>query len=307
MGLLFLYPKFLLLLLLVPVFIFVYFFSLVYNKKKAIMFANFEAMERFYGIEFFSKNFLALYANLGILILLVLSLAGTSVSFNVDTSSFSYVVAIDTSGSMASTDVVPNRLSAAISEAKNFVDLLPFGVEVGIVGFSGDAIVYQSLDTSKIKTKMAIDELDFGKIQGTNIYNALITANKLFDNKQLKSVILISDGQLNVGDAPQIIQYINRNNLIVNTIAVGTEEGGVSESNILSKVDEDFLRSLSFNSGGQFFRVKDIEEMGESFDTLISETRKEVKIDLTFYLLLIAVVLFTILWVLYNLRFKVIP
>jgi len=307
MGLLFLYPKFLLLLLLVPTFIFVYFFSLIYNKKKAIMFANFEAMERFYGIEFFSKNFLALYANLGILILLILSLAGTAVSFNVDTSSFSYVIAIDTSGSMATTDVIPNRFSAAISEAKNFVDLLPLGVEVGVVGFSGDATVYQSLDTSKIKTKMAIDELDFGKIQGTNIYNALISANKLFDSRQLKSIILISDGQLNVGDAPQIIRYINRNNLIVNTIAVGTEEGGVSESNIISKVDEDFLRSLSFNSGGQFFRVKDIEEMGASFDTLINETRKEVEIDLTFYLLLIAVVLFTILWVLYNLRFKVIP
>ncbi len=307
MGLLFLYPKFLLLLLLVPFFVFLYFFSLAYNKKKAIVFANFEAMERFYDLEFFSKNFLALYINLGVLILLILSLAGTSISFNADTSSFSYVIAVDVSGSMATTDVLPNRLDAAKVEAKNFVDLLPLGVEVGVVGFSGDSIVYQSLDTSKIKTKMAIDEIDFGKVQGTNIYNALIGANKLFDNKQLKSVVLISDGQLNVGDAPQIVGYINRNNLVVNTIAVGTEEGGVSEPNIISKVDEDFLRSLSFNSGGQFFRVKDIKEMGESFDALISETHKQVEIELTFYLLFAAVILFAILWVLYNLRFKVVP
>ena len=30
---------------------------LIYNKKKAVLFGNFEAMERFYDIEFFSKNF----------------------------------------------------------------------------------------------------------------------------------------------------------------------------------------------------------------------------------------------------------
>ena len=64
MELVFLYPKFLAFLLLIPLFVFVYFFSLIYNKKKAIVFSNFEAMERFYDIEFFSKNFLALYLNL---------------------------------------------------------------------------------------------------------------------------------------------------------------------------------------------------------------------------------------------------
>lgn len=307
MEFVFLYPKFLLLLLLVPFFVFVYFFSLIYNKKKAILFANFEALERFYDVEFFSKNFSALYINLGILILLIFSLAGTSIMLDVDTSSFSYVIAVDTSGSMATTDVVPDRLIAAKEEAKNFVDLLPFGVEVGVVGFSGDAIVYQALDTSKIKTRMAIDELDFGTVQGTNIYNALISANKLFDSKQLKSVILISDGQLNVGDAPQIIKYINRNNLIVNTIAIGTEEGGTSGTDVISKVDEDFLKSLSFNSDGQFFRVKDVDEMSQSFSDLVDEIHKDVEIDLTFYLLLVAVVLFTILWILHNLRFKTVP
>jgi len=118
---------------------------------------------------------------------------------------------------------------------------------------------------------------------------------------------LISDGQLNVADAPQIIRYVNRNNLIVNTIAVGTEEGGLTEFNTISKIDEDFLKSLSFNSGGQFFRVKDIGDLDESFKTLIGETHKQVTIDITFYLLLLAIGFFSILWVLYNLRFKIIP
>ena len=307
MELLFLYPKFLLLLLLVPFFVFVYFFSIMYNKKKAILFANFEAMERFYDVEFFSKNFLALYVNLAILLLLVLSLAGTSIAFNIDTSSFSYVIAVDTSNSMSTSDVAPNRLSAAKSSAKDFVDLLPIGVEVGVIGFSGDALVLQNLDTSKMKIKMAIDNIDFGVIQGTNIYNALISANKLFEGRQIKAVILISDGQLNVGDAPQIIRYINRNNLVVHTIAIGTPERGLTDFNTISKVDEDFLQSLSFNSGGEFFRATDLGDLGDSFSSLIRETNKEVVIDLTFYLLILAIIIFSILWILYNLRFKVVP
>jgi len=135
----------------------------------------------------------------------------------------------------------------------------------------------------------------------------LIASNKLFDLRQMKSVILISDGQLNVGDAPQIIRYINRNNLIVNTIAVGTEEGGVTEFDTVSKVDEDFLKSLAFNSGGKFFRVKDVGDLDSTFNSLVRETNKEVTIDLSFYLLLLAILLFTILWILYNLRFKVVP
>jgi Ca-activated chloride channel homolog len=307
MQLLFLYPKFLLLLLLVPFFVFVYFFSIAYNKKKAVLFANFEAMERFYDLEFFSKNFLALYVNLIILLLLIFSLAGTSIAFNIDTSSFSYVIAVDTSDSMAATDVSPDRLGAAKTAAKDFVDLLPLGVEVGVVAFSGDALVMQNLDTSKLKTKMAIDNVNFGVIQGTNIYNALISSNKLFGGRQIKAVILISDGQLNVGDAPQITRYINRNNLIVHTIAIGTEEGGLTSFNTVSKVDEDFLKSLSFNSGGEFFRATDIEDLEDSFSSLIRETNKEVVLDLTFYLLILAIIIFSILWILYNLRFKVVP
>ena len=307
MEFLFLYPRFLLLLLLFPFFVFIYFFSLMYNKKKAMVFGNFSAMERFYDIEFFSKNFSALYINLIILVLLVFSLAGTSVSFGADSSAFSFVIAVDTSESMSATDVSPNRLSAAISEARNFIDLLPIGVEVGVIGFSGDALVYQELDSSKLKAKMAVGELTFGDVQGTNIYNAIVAANKLFGDEQMKSIVLISDGQLNVGDAPKVIEYMNRNNLMVNAIAVGTAEGGVTSFDTVSKADEDFLKSLAFNSGGQFFRVDDVNEMGASFDALVNETFKEVTIDLTFYFLLVAIILFSILWVLHNLRFKVVP
>lgn len=273
-----------------------------------MVFSNFEAMRRFYDIEFFSKNFVALYINLTMLVLMIFALAGAGLTFNATTSSFSYAIVIDSSQSMTATDVSPNRFVLAKEEAKNFVDLLPSGIEVGIIGFSGDASIYQELTSSKIKVKMAIDAIGIGEISGTNVYNALLAANTIFGTKQAKAVILISDGQQNIRDAPEVIRYINRNNLMVNTIAVGTIEGGTMEGfEMISKVDEDFLKSLAFNSGGQFFRVSDVNGMKDSFEKIFTDTNKDVTIELDVYFLLAAIFIFTIFWILYNLRFKTVP
>jgi Ca-activated chloride channel family protein len=307
MQLAFLYPKFLVFLLLVPFFIFVYFFSMIYSKKKAVVFSNFEAMERFYDIEFFSKNFFALYINLSILILLVLALAGTGVSFVADTSVFSYVIAVDSSSSMSSDDIFPNRLDAARNGAKKFVELLPVGVEVGVLQFSGDAVVLQELTSSKFKVNIALDAIKYGDVQGTNLYNALIASDKIFQERQMKAVILISDGQLNIGDVSKIVKYIERNKLTVNTVAVGSEEGGVTGFNTVSKVDEDVLKSLAFNSGGEFFRVKDVGDFNLLFDSLMNTIPREVTVDLSFYFLIGAILMVTLLWTLHNFRFKVVP
>jgi Ca-activated chloride channel family protein len=208
---------------------------------------------------------------------------------------------------MATQDVLLNRLEAAKDQAMKFVDLLPVGVDIGVISFSGDAIVLLEPDNNKQKVKMAINSIEFGEVQGTNVYNALISANKILGLTRKKSVLIISDGQLNVADAPQIIKYIKRNNLIVNTVAIGTKEGGVSPFNTISKVDVDFLKALSYNSQGEFFSVEDGEELEESVKDLVNETYKRIEIDLTFYLLILAILIFTVLWVLYNLRLKVVP
>jgi Ca-activated chloride channel family protein len=307
MELVFLYPKFLLFLFLVPVFVFIYFFALVYNRKKTMVFSNFEAMERFYDIEFFSKNFFALYANLIVLILIVLALAGTGISFEANTSVFSYVIAIDSSTSMSSDDVYPTRLDAAVDGAKRFVDMLPIGVDVGVLEFAGEARVLQDLDSNKFKTNLALDEVTYGDVQGTNIYNALMASDKIFGDEQMKAVILISDGQLNVGDVNRILNYINRHRLTVNTVAVGTEEGGTTGFETISEVDEDVLRAIAFNSGGEFFRVTDVSDFNLMFDSLMNEAEKEVTVDLSFYFLIAAILMLTALWTLHNLRFKVVP
>lgn len=304
----FIYPQLLIFLFLVPLFIFIHFYGMIYTKKKALLFANFKAMQRFYGIEFFSKNLVLLYTHLIILILIVFALAGIGVSVETDTSSFSYVLLIDNSQSMSAHDLLPNRLSVAKEEANRFVDMLPVGVDIGVVSFSGESRVHQTLDTSKLKTKLAIDSITFGEVAGTNIHNALITSNNLFQSRQMKAVILISDGQLNVVEAPEVIRYVNRNNIMVHAIGIGTAEGGQVEGlNMISKVDEEFLKAISFNSNGQFFMAENPEELRNSLEEIILRTNREVSIDLSTHFLIGAIALLSISWILYTLRLRIVP
>ena len=301
----FAYPKFLLLLFLIPLFVLVYFLSILYNRKKAINFPNFEALERIHGIDFFSENYLSMYAQIIILALLVFALAGTSISYQAESSSYSYVIAIDNSASMNVNDISPSRFEAAKSSANEFVDSMPAGTDFGVLGFSGEALVMQNLDNSKVKTKMAIDSLELGNLQGTNVYNALIASKEIFKDKEKKALILISDGQINAVDAPLIIRYATRNNIIINTLSVGTLAGGTTELNTTSKVDEDFLKSLAFNTYGKFFRIQDNTDFKESFIELMQ--KKEIIIDISMYLVLAAIFLFSVNWVLQTFKFRFLP
>lgn len=306
-GIYFVYPGLLFLLFLVPFFIFVYFFSFFYNKKKAVIFPNFEIMERVSGMGIFSKNFSALYLNVVIICLLVFAVAGMSVSYNAKTSSQSYAIVLDGSSSMKATDFLPNRLEAAKKSAKDFIDSLPTGTEVGILSFAGNVNLVQEMETSKIKLKLAIDSVDFGSIDGTNLYSALISAQSVFGDAKGKAVILISDGQINVGEAEQIVNYANQKKIIIHTFAVGTREGGITGLNTLSKVDEQFLQALSFNTGGLSFSIENSTEFDKSFSQIILPVEKEVTLNISFYLILVSILLFSLNWVLYNFRFKIIP
>lgn len=282
----------------------------MYHKKKSVVFSNFKALERFYGIEFFSKNFISLYVNVFIVILLIFSLSGTSINFESDTGSYSFVVLMDNSQSMSANDILPDRFSASKISAKSFIEGLPLGVNAGVIGFSGESVVYQELTTNKFLLQKAIDNVEYGEVGGTNIHNALINADRLFENiddEKKKAVLLYSDGQANVGDINLILDFAKRNDLVIHTIGVGTEFGGVTNIDFISKADIDFLKALSFNTNGLFFRVEDINDFDKVLIDLIDEGFYESNIDLSMYLLILAILLFTIYWFFYNFRIRAFP
>lgn len=303
MNLIFAYPKFLFLLILVPIFIILYFLSFYFRKKKALVFPNFEALERVFGIEIFSRNSLALILNMIILSLLILSLAGTQVNYTTNYPSF--VFAIDNSGSMKTMDIIPSRLEAAKQSAKDFIDSLPIGAEVGVIEFSSTIKVIGKLGSPGITLDLAIDGIQLSEAQGTDIYGAISASNNLLKGRNNKVVILISDGQLNLGSLEQIISYAKKNNLQVNTIVIGTENGGLN-GEIISTADENSLNRLAMDTGGQSFRIQDLDNLDRSIGVLSTKSNQSV-LDISVYLLLAAIILFSLSWVLHNFRFKILP
>jgi len=253
-------PSYLILLGVIPIIIFLHFFMLKKKRSHALRFANFEALARVSGVDLLSKNILILILTIAIAILLVFSLAGVKVQRTLYSSSFSYVVAIDSSSSMEATDFFPNRLEVAKSAAKDFVNSAPIGTNIGVISFSGNSFMEQDLTQDKDSLMNSINNIPISSIGGTDIGEAIITGTNLLEGEEAKSIIILSDGRINVGAIDNAIMYANNHDVIVHSMGIGTSEGGITSYG-LSKIDEDALKAVAHNTGGRYFRVESPENL----------------------------------------------
>ena len=143
-------------------------------------------------------------------------------------------------------------------------------------------------------------------IGGTDLYEAVITSTNMLVGQENKAIILLSDGQINVGSLEDVFDYANDHDVLINTIAIGTKEGGAT-SIAISKVDEDSLKSVAYNTGGTFFSAVDEESLSESFSNILELTERKVSIPLFSYLLISVVILFVIGFFLSNTRYLNLP
>ncbi len=109
---------------------------------------------------------LAAFAALG------LSAARPQVGVEVPVSESAIILALDVSGSMCSTDVQPNRLSAAQAAVREFVRVQDASTSIGLVLFSGFAQVAVAPTTEREPVDRAIDSLTTGR--GTTIGAAIL-------------------------------------------------------------------------------------------------------------------------------------
>src|SRR3989304_4722532 len=84
------------------------------------------------------------------------------------------ILAIDSSGSMRSQDILPTRLDAAKAAAKDFVAALPNRVRLGLVMFGGYALLLVPPGTDRPRILEAVDGLGF--VRRTAIGEGLLEA-----------------------------------------------------------------------------------------------------------------------------------
>jgi len=313
MEITFLNPEYLWLLFAVPLLLILHFYSLRYVHNRAIKFANFEALERVTGGVVLSRNIFLLTMRLIALLFLILSLAGATVWYfgNVDVSD--YVLAIDSSGSMLADDFSPNRLGAAKIAAISFIDNLEGQSEIGVVSFSGAALVELRPTKDKSKVKNAINAIEISSLHGTAISDALKTSsNLLAESDKARSIILITDGQENIAskdELDKIIDFINSKQITVNTIGVATESGGsLPGLGSVSTIDGETLVFISSSTGGLFIQSEDITDIAEAYSAFTYESSEsKIPIYLRLPFILLTLILLFIEWTLINTKYRTIP
>jgi len=306
-GIIFTRPEYLMLLLSIPVLVFIYIISLKNTKSNAIKFSNFQAVSRIKGVEFFSKNWSSLFVNILILFLIVFSVSGTSITRNVEASSLSFILAIDASGSMIAGDIEPTRLDAAKQAAVNFLDLVPEQTRIGIVSFSGTPFIEQEVTEDKEKIRLAIENIDIKFVGGTNILGAITTSANLLREEDSKTIILISDGQANLNSLQDIVDYSNDNRVMIHSLGIGTREGAIEEGGITYKISEDTLKTIAYNTDGEYYVINNLQEFYSSLNELIDVTEKRAVFEISLYLMIAALVLFIINFTLQHTRYRTLP
>jgi len=204
------------------------------------------------------------------------------------------MLAMDASGSMRATDVKPNRLTAAQEAAKAFIAEQPRHVRIGIVAIAAAAAVVQSPTHNREDLFQAIDrfQLQRGSAIGSGLIISLATllpdaridveqlvygrasrwwldsARKAGDGKakpvapgshDAAAIVLISDGQSNVGPAPlEAAKLAAERGVKIFTVGLGTVQGttlGFEGWSMRVRLDEDMLKKIAIMTGGDYFQA----------------------------------------------------
>ncbi|GAA2158782.1 Ca-activated chloride channel family protein [Humibacillus xanthopallidus] len=165
-------PLLLVTLLCVPVLLGVYVWQLRRRRRQAVRFSN-VALLRAAGAGSASwRRHVPVALVLCALGLLGLASARPTVRAEVPTSSSTVIVALDVSGSMCATDVVPNRLAAAQAAVRSFVQGQDDQTKVGLVVFSGFAQLAVAPTVDREELLAALDAVTTGR--GTTIGAAIL-------------------------------------------------------------------------------------------------------------------------------------
>jgi Ca-activated chloride channel family protein len=185
------------------------------------------------------------------------------------------MIAVDTSLSMNTPDVPPNRLALAKEELLALIQRIE-SARVGIISFAGSAFLQCPLTIDRAAAGLFLDILDTGLIPdpGTNLGAAIDLARQTFQRHQQKHkvLILITDGENLSGDPLAEARRAAEEGVVIYTIGVGTpsgqpipvrnERGDVVDykkdengSAVISRLDESTLAEIARIGQGRYYRA----------------------------------------------------
>ena len=197
------------------------------------------------------------------------------------------VIAMDVSESMLDKDLRPNRLEAAKTVAKAFIQNR-FQDRIGLVIFAGEAYTLCPLTTDYDLLVSFLGEINQNSINtsGTAIGTAVgVAINRLRDSeKASKTIILISDGDNTAGSLDPITaaQLAKAYGIRIYTVLVGIpKKQPPTTDSTASKnpptADEGVLQNIASVTNGRFFKATDNTALQNIFREINQLERVELK------------------------------
>ncbi len=313
----FLWPQFLWLLLALPLLVLLYVWLMRRKKKLAVRYASLsivkEAMGKGPGWRRHVPPLLLLLAIFFMLLASARPVAVVALPSNQQT----IILAMDVSGSMRAADVEPNRLAAAQTAAKAFLEDLPRDVKVGVVAFAGSAQVAQLPTVNREDLVTAIDRFQLQRATATG--NAIVISlatlfpeagielqQLSFDRMRLggrslnqappkqeefvpvppgsyssAAIIMLTDGQRTTGVDPlEAAQMAADRGVRVYTVGIGTVDGetiGFEGWSMRVRLDEPTLKSIAQRTAAEYFYAGTAEDLKKVYATLSSRLTVEKK------------------------------
>jgi Ca-activated chloride channel family protein len=212
---------------------------------------------------------------------LAIAVAGPSASVPVSHASGTVILAMDVSGSMAATDVPPDRLGAAKQAAVSFINAQPPSVDIGVVAFhqGGLEAALPTADHSTVTA--AVRRLAPGG--GTSLGDAILASLSAITHRTVvlgrngsvpaigywpsATIVLFSDGQDASGggtSAATAAAVAQRAGVHIDTVGVGTAAGttvDVEGFHLFTALDEATLKSISEATGGAYHPASDASQL----------------------------------------------
>ena len=156
----FLWPQYLWLLAIVPLLAAAYVAILRRRKRSAVRYADLGLVKAALGpAQRFRRHLPPLLFALS-LVAVLLAVARPAAVVTLPTDARTVLLVMDVSLSMRATDVVPNRIIAAQTAAKDFVRALPADIRAGVITFAGTALLVQPPTKNRDDLVAAIDRFE---------------------------------------------------------------------------------------------------------------------------------------------------
>jgi Ca-activated chloride channel family protein len=185
------------------------------------------------------------------------------------------LIAVDTSRSMLSNDVQPDRLDRVRLAIQDLINQLQ-GDRVGLIAFAGRAFLQAPLTIDYDAVVEAVNDLDTKTIPegGTNISSAITLATQSFGKSAMgnRALVIFTDGEELSGDAVKTAKEAADAGVRIFTVGVGTPQGSlipvtgddgqtgfVKDSAgqvVKSKLDDKRLREIAQATGGFYLHLE---------------------------------------------------